>query len=71
MKILESLFLTLFVFGLLGWMYIVLSTIFHPQTLPIQLTHLLPYPREDTAGIISFIVSFFSFFAWNMVKDEK
>ena len=71
MKILRSLFLTLYVFGLIGWLYIVLSSAIHPETLPMQLTHFLPYPREDTAGIISFFVSFISFFAWNLVKDEK
>jgi len=71
MKILKSLSLTLFVFGLLGWVYIVMNSAVHPQTLSMPLTHLLPFPREDTAGIISFIVSLISFFVWNVVKDEE
>jgi hypothetical protein len=71
MKIFRSLFLTLFVFGLLGWLYIVLNSAVHPETLSMQLTHFLPYPREDTAGIISFLVSMLSFFIWNSVKQEK
>lgn len=71
MKILKSLSLTLFVFGLLGWIYIVMNSVAHPQTLSMPLTHLLPFPREDTAGIISFIVSLISFFVWNVVKDKK
>jgi hypothetical protein len=71
MKVLRALSLTLFVFGLLGWLYIVLNSEFHPQTLPLQLTHFLPYPREDTFGEICFLVSFCSFFVWNMVRKEK
>ncbi len=71
MKILRSLSLTLFVFGLLGWIYIAVVAFVHPETLPMQLTHLAPWPREDTFGIISFAVSFISFFIWNLVKEEK
>lgn len=71
MKIIRALSLTLFVFGLLGWLYIVLSVTFHPQTLTIQLTHFALWPREDTFGEVSFVVSFVSFFIWNLVKDDK
>jgi hypothetical protein len=72
MKVLRSLFLTLFVFGLLGWIYIVLNSEFHTQTLVLPVTHFLPYPREDTFGAVSFLVSMISFFLWNLVKkDEK
>lgn len=70
MKTLKSLFLTLFVFGLFGWLYIVVSATFHPQTLPMPLTHFLPFPREDTFGSISFAVSMISFFVWNLIKDK-
>jgi hypothetical protein len=71
MKIIKALSLTLFVFGLVGWLYIVLSATFHPETLSWQLTHLAPWPREDTFGIACFAVSMISFFVWNMVKDKK
>ena len=70
-KIVRSLSLTLFVFGLLGWLYIVLNSAVHMETLTMPLTHFLPFPREDTAGIISFFVSMISFFVWNLVTDEK
>ncbi|MFH1210230.1 MAG: hypothetical protein V1663_05600 [archaeon] len=69
-KIIKSLSLTLFVFGLLGWTYIALIALVHPQTLTIQLTHLTPWLREDTFGILSFILAFFSFFVYNLVKDK-
>jgi len=71
MKTLRALSFSLFIFGLLGWIYIVLNAEVHPQTLPLQLTHFLPYPREDTFGAICFIVSFISFFLWNLIRDEK
>lgn len=71
MKIIKSLSLTGFVFGLIGWIYIVISATFHPETLSWQLTHFAPWPREDTFGIICFGVSIVSFFVWNLVKEEK
>jgi hypothetical protein len=70
-KIYESLFLTLSIYGLLGWLYIVLNSAVHPESLSWPLTHFLPYPREDTAGIVSFIVSFLSFFGWNITRNNR
>lgn len=71
MKLIKALSFTLFVFGLLGWLYIATAAMVHPETLTIQLTHLTPWIREDTFGIICFGVSFVSFFIWNLVKDNK
>ena len=71
MKILKSLTLTGFVFGFAGWVYTVISYTFHRETLTWQLTHLTPWIREDTFGIVSFAVSFVSFFLWNLVREEK
>lgn len=69
-KILEPLCLTLFIYGLLGWLYIVLNSAVHPESLSWPLTHFLPYPREDTAGVVAFVVSMLSFFAWNIVRKS-
>jgi hypothetical protein len=71
MKIIRALSFTLFVFGFAGWLYIVMNSYVHPYTLSMQLTHFLPYPREDTSGEISFVISFISFFVWNLVRKEK
>lgn len=71
MKILRALFLTLFLFGFFGWLYIVLNAEIHPETLEMPLTHILSFPREDTFGIVSFLISMVSFFAWNLVKEKK
>jgi hypothetical protein len=70
-KIIRAASLTLFVFGLFGWIYIAAVALVHPQTLSLQLTHLAPWPREDTFGEVSFVVSLISFFIWNLVKENK
>jgi hypothetical protein len=71
MKIVRAATLTLFVFGLLGWIYIAAVALVHPETLSMQLTHFAPWPREDTFGEISFAVSLISFFIWNLLGDKK
>jgi hypothetical protein len=68
MKLINALSFTIFVFGLLGWMYIVGNAWFHPETLALPLTHLTPWIREDTFGIVCFALSFVSFFVWNISK---
>ena len=70
-KIVKAASFTFFIFGLLGWFYIAAIALVHPETLSIQLTHFAPWPREDTFGTVSFLVSFVSFFIWNLVKDNK
>ena len=69
MKILRALFLTFFLFSLLGWVYIALNAVFHPESLSWPLTHFASFPREDTFGALCFGVSFISFFVWNLVKE--
>jgi hypothetical protein len=71
MKFVKALSFSLFVFGFAGGMYIVVNSWVHPQTLPLQLTHFLPYPREDTFGAVSFVVSFISFFVWNIIRSTE
>jgi len=71
MKFIQATSLTLFVFGLVGFIYIAGNAWFHMETLGMPLTHFLPYPREDTAGIVSFFVSMISFFIWLLIKDKK
>jgi hypothetical protein len=55
----------------LGWVYIVLNSEVHMQTLSLPLTHFLPYPREDTFGALCFALAAFSFFVWNVIREEK
>ncbi len=70
-KIVKAASFTIFIFGLLGWLYIAAVALVHPETLPIQLTHFASWPREDTFGAVSFAVSLISFFIWNLIKDNK
>jgi hypothetical protein len=69
MKLLKVVCETLFVFGFAGWVYIAFNAVFHMETLAMPLTHLLPFPREDTFGIICFGVSFIAFFVWRMLEE--
>jgi hypothetical protein len=68
-KIIKSLSLTGAIYGFLGWFYIMLVALVHPETLPIQLTHLTPWLREDTFGILCFVISFVSFYIYNLYKN--
>jgi hypothetical protein len=67
----QSLTLTLFVFGLLGWVYIVINSEVHPYTLGWRLTHFANWPHEDTFGEMCFGVSFISFFIWNLLRGKN
>ena len=69
-RTIRELSLTLFIFGLLGWIYVALNAEVHPRTLALPLTHLLPYPREDTFGIVSFAVSAVAFFVWRLTNNR-
>jgi hypothetical protein len=70
-KIIKSVSLTGAVYGFFGWFYIMLVALVHPETLPIQFTHLTPWLREDIFGMISFVVSAVCFFVWNLYKDKN
>ena len=70
-KFFQSLTLTGFVFGFAGWVYIVINSEVHLQTLHLQLTHFASWPHEDTFGEICFLVSLVSFFVYNLIKDDR
>ena len=65
--------LTLFVFGLLVWLYVVAIQITHPGWLPEQFSHVAFPPlnwRLDEVGIIAFAVSAFGFFVWQLEEEN-
>jgi hypothetical protein len=70
MKFIRALSFTLAVFGFAGWAYIAQNAVFHPATLSLPLTHLAPFPREDTFGAVAFLVSFVSLFVYRYVTDK-
>lgn len=71
MKFIQSIFKTLFLFGLFGWVYIAINASTHPETLSLPLTHFASWPREDTFGAICFAVSMISFFVYDFIKPSK
>jgi hypothetical protein len=60
---------TLFLFGLLGWIYGVLVQLIHPRWLPLQLSHLTTWIRVDTFTILSFILSALGFLLWRITRE--
>jgi hypothetical protein len=69
-RILRALSFTIFVFGFSGWIYIAQNASYHPETLSLPLTHLLPFPREDTFGVICFVFSFFALFTYMYLRED-
>ena len=70
-KYLSAFTCTLFVHSFAGWFYIAGNAVFHPETLPLPLTHLLDWPREDTFGILCFGISLVSLFVFMLVRECK
>jgi hypothetical protein len=68
MKFVEAFLCTVWLYGLMGGVYICVNAWVHPQTLPLQLTHLTPWIREDTFGMVCFTCSALAFFGLEMVK---
>lgn len=58
---------TLALYSFAGWAYIAMNAIFHPDTLRLPLSHLLPWPHEDTFGATCFVISAVSFFCLQLV----
>jgi hypothetical protein len=61
--------LTLFVFGLLVWLYVVAIQITHPNWLGLPMTRYGVPPfawRVDDTGVVAFAVAAFGFFIWRI-----
>lgn len=67
----RSLTLTGAVFGVLGFAYIAGNAWFHPESLSWPLTHLYPFPREDTFGIFCFGTAMACFFIYNLLREDS
>ena len=66
----NTLALAFAVYGVAGWVYVVIVSLVAPQTLPLQLTHLSTWPRTDTFGEASFVVSFVAFIVFRMTRSD-
>jgi hypothetical protein len=72
----RAVFSTVFLFGLLAWLYVILIQVTHPTYLHEPLTHIDIFPlnvRVDVAGIVAFLLSAISFFFWQLSsqRDRK
>lgn len=59
---------TLSLYSFAGWAYIAMNATFHPATLKLPLSHLAPWPHEDTFGAGCFLVSSISFFCFQLLR---
>jgi hypothetical protein len=69
-KVVREISLALAVYGMAGWIYVGLCALVAPATLALPLTHLMPSLREDTSGVLSFIVSFLAFISYRMTRRD-
>jgi hypothetical protein len=60
--------LAIALYGFAAWVYVVCVALIQPQTLSLQLTHLVSWPRTDTFGECSFVVSFFAFIVHRLTR---
>jgi hypothetical protein len=71
--LLNTLGITVFVFGLLLWGYSVTIQLTHPEWLADTLTHHVFAPlnwRVDDVGIIGFAIAPFGFFTWIITRSR-
>lgn len=71
MTFLRAFTFTLFIHAFAGWFYIAENAVFHPETLPLPLTHLASWPREDTFGIFCFAISIIALFSYMMIRERR
>lgn len=69
-KLVREISLALAIYGMAGWIYVSICALVAPQTLALPLTHLLPGLREDTSGVLSFLLSFFAFIAYRLTGGD-
>jgi heme/copper-type cytochrome/quinol oxidase subunit 3 len=65
---------TIFLFGLLTWLYVVLVQMVNPDWMSAPLTHLDVFPlnlRVDLTGILAFIVSAVAFFLLQLAPSKE
>jgi uncharacterized membrane-anchored protein len=68
MKALREVSLAVAIYGMIGWIYVGICALTAPSTLALPLTHLVPWLREDTYGVISFVLSFVGFVIYRMTR---
>jgi hypothetical protein len=67
-RIVNAAALAVAVYGFAGWAYVAAVSLVLPSTLRLQLTHFASWPRTDTFGAISFLLSFLAFFIFRLSR---
>ena len=70
----RAFFLTIFIFGLLTWGYVITVQMLHPEWITGPLSHIGIFPfdaRVDVTGITAFLVSALSFFLWQSTPKQE
>jgi hypothetical protein len=65
---------TLFLFGLLTWVYVVILQMAHPEWLSEPLSHINVFPfnvRVDVTGMAAFVVSVLAFFFLQLTPKRE
>jgi len=70
-KFWRSVTLTGTIYGFAGWVYIVINSEVHMQTLHLQLTHFASWPHEDTFGEVCFVVSLICFLVYCLLRSDS
>jgi hypothetical protein len=69
-RIVREISLALAVYGMAGWIYVAICALAAPQTLALPLTHLLPHLREDTSGVLAFLISLLGFISYRLTRED-
>jgi hypothetical protein len=70
----RALFSTLFLFGLLTWLYVIIFQMIYPDVMSATLTHINIFPlnlRVDVTGIVAFVVSAVAFFFLQLTPKRE
>jgi uncharacterized membrane-anchored protein len=69
-KAFRQLSLAIAIYSMIEWIYVAICSLVVPGTLPLPLTHLLPWLREDTSGVICFTLSFLGFVSYQLTRPD-
>jgi hypothetical protein len=70
-RITNVIALTVALYGFAAWAYVAAVALVLPNTLPWQLTHLAKWPRTDTFGEVSFVVSLLAFVVYGLTREPS
>jgi hypothetical protein len=70
MRLFQAALKTIWLYSLGGGLYICVNAWVHPESLSWQLTHLTPWIREDTFGMLCFITSAIAYFLLQIVRHD-